>query len=80
MWHKWKIGELHTGFRWGDLKEKDLLEDRGIDKRIILTWVFKKWEGQAWITLIWLRIRTGGRACECNNETVGSIKCGEFLD
>jgi len=30
--------------------------------------------------LIWLRIGTGGSACECNNEPVGSIKCGEFLD
>jgi hypothetical protein len=56
------------------------LKDRGIDKRIILTRVFKKWQGQEWTALIWLRIGTGGSTCEGNNEPAGSIKCGEFLD
>jgi hypothetical protein len=27
---------------------------------IILTWIFNKWDGGAWIGLIWLRIGTGG--------------------
>jgi hypothetical protein len=27
---------------------------------IILKWAFKKWGGEAWTELIWLRIRTGG--------------------
>jgi hypothetical protein len=37
--------EVHTGFWWGDLREGDHLEDPGIDGRIILKWIFKKWDG-----------------------------------
>jgi hypothetical protein len=28
-------GEVYTGFWWGNLKEKDNLEDPGLDERII---------------------------------------------
>jgi hypothetical protein len=51
--------EVHTGFWWGDLREDDHLGDPGVDGRIILKWIFKKWDG-AWTGLSWLRIETGG--------------------
>ena len=35
----------HTGFWWGNLREKDHLEDLDIDRRIILKCIFKKWNG-----------------------------------
>ena len=37
--------EVNTGFWWGNLRERDHLEDPGIDGRLILSWIFKKWNG-----------------------------------
>jgi hypothetical protein len=52
--------EVHTGFWWGDLRVGDHLGDPGIDRRIILKWIFKMWDGWVWTGLSWLRIGTGG--------------------
>jgi hypothetical protein len=38
-------GEVHTEFWWGNLRERDNLEDPDIDGRIILRWIFRKREG-----------------------------------
>jgi hypothetical protein len=51
--------EVHTGFWWGDLRKDDHLADTGVDGRIILKFIFKKWDG-AGTGLNWLRIGTGG--------------------
>jgi hypothetical protein len=40
--------EVHTGFWWGNLRERDHSEDPGVDGRIILRWIFRKFG------LIWL--------------------------
>jgi len=46
MWHASGTGEVYTGFWWGYLRERDHMEDAGVDgKRIILKWIFKKWDG-----------------------------------
>jgi len=37
------------------------LEDPSLDGRIILRWVFRKWDMGAWIGSSCLRIWTGGR-------------------
>jgi hypothetical protein len=43
---------VHTGFWWGYLREGDHLGDPGVDWRIILIWIFKKWGGgMDWIEL-----------------------------
>jgi hypothetical protein len=53
-------GEMHTGFKWGDLMETDYLKDLGFDGSIILKLIFEKWKG-ARIGLTWLRAgRNGG--------------------
>jgi len=36
---------MHTGFWWGNLIERGLLEDTGVDGRIILKCIFRKWDG-----------------------------------
>ena len=36
-------GEAYTGFWWGNPRERDHLRDAGIDWRIILGWIFTKW-------------------------------------
>jgi hypothetical protein len=38
----------------------DYLEDLGVNGRIILQWILKKWGGEALTGLIWLRRGTGG--------------------
>jgi hypothetical protein len=60
MWHVWGRGEANTGFWRGNLRERDLLEDPGVDGRILLRWIFKKWYVGAWSGLIWLRIGNSG--------------------
>ena len=60
MWCAWMTVEVHKGFWWGDLWERDHLEDQDVDGRMILKWIFKKWGWESWTGLIWLRIGTGG--------------------
>ena len=65
------------GLWWGNLSERDHLEDQGADGRIILRWIFRKWDVGAWTGSSYLRVAD---TCECGNEPSFSIECGEVLD
>jgi len=41
MWHVWEQ-EVPTRFRWRNLKERECLEDLGMDGKMILKWILKK--------------------------------------
>jgi hypothetical protein len=51
---------MYTGFWWGNLRARDHLENPGVDRRIILRWIFRKWDMGVWTGWSWLRIGTGG--------------------
>jgi hypothetical protein len=53
-------GGTYTGFWCGNLRERDHLGDPGIDGRILLRRIFRKWDVGEWTELRWLRIETGG--------------------
>ena len=44
----WGRGEAYTGFWWGNLRERNHLEDAGVDGRIILRWIFRKRDVGVW--------------------------------
>ena len=55
-------GRVCTGFWLGNLRERDHWGDPDVDGRIILRWIFRKWEGVVGTGGSWLRIGTvGGR-------------------
>ena len=56
----WETGEVHTGLLWGDLREREHLEDPGVDGRIMLKCSFRKWNVGVWTGLSWLWIGTVG--------------------
>jgi hypothetical protein len=72
--------EVYKGFWCGNLREGDHLEDPGVDGRITLRWIFKKWDVGTWTGLIWLRSQVAGSFVNAVMNPWGPIKCGKFLD
>jgi len=56
------MGERRVLFRfwWGNVRERDHWGDQGVGGRIILRWIFRKWEVGVWTGSSWIRIGTGG--------------------
>jgi len=60
MWCVWGRGETYAGFWWGNLREGDHFGRPGINGKIVLRWIFRKWNVGVWNGSDWLRIGTGG--------------------
>ena len=48
------------GFLGENVRERDHLVGPGVDGKIILRWIFRRWDVRIWTGSSWLRIRTGG--------------------
>ena len=55
-----RMGEGCTGLWSGNLRERDQWGDPDADGRIILRWIFRKWDWVVGTGWSWLRIGTGG--------------------
>jgi hypothetical protein len=55
------MGERRGVYRvwWGNLKKRYHFGDPDVDERIILRWIFWKWDVGIWTGSSWLRIGTG---------------------
>jgi hypothetical protein len=53
MWHAWERGETFKGFRWESPKEKDYLEDQGVDGRVGSKWTFGRLVG---VVVEWIQL------------------------
>jgi hypothetical protein len=56
------------------------LEDPGVVGRIILRWIFRKWDGGYGLDRDGSGSGPVASPCDCGKEPSGSIKYGEFLD
>jgi hypothetical protein len=68
--------EMNAGFWLENLTERDCFEDLGLDGRIILKLILKKYVGRAWTGFIWLRTETNG---EHSNDLQITYGVGNFL-
>jgi hypothetical protein len=60
MWQAEERTEMHTGFLWEKQKERDNLEDLGVDVRVILKPGLKEFLWRVWTGSIWYRIWARG--------------------
>ena len=61
-WACGAYGEMRGVYRvlGGKPEGRDHLGDPGVDGRIILIWIFRKWDVGLWTGSSWLRVRTSG--------------------
>jgi len=78
--HVWRE-EMHIDFWWGNLKERDNLEDMGVERlKDNIKMDSGEIEWDLWIGLFYIRIGAGGGgAVRSGNALSSFIKFGEIL-
>jgi hypothetical protein len=61
-------------------EERRPLVNPCVDGRIILKWIFEKWDVGHELNRSSSEQGQVASSCECGYEPTGSIKCGEFLE
>jgi hypothetical protein len=77
MWQVWKSKRGAYRVLVGNLSERDQLEDLETDRKIILKLIRRK-SIVDWTDLA--QDMDMMDPCECDNVTLGTIKCRKFLD
>jgi len=66
MYGEWGREQAYTSFWFENLKERTQLLAQGVDGRMIIRWIFRKWDVGVMIGRIRLRIgRVGGHLYMC---------------
>jgi hypothetical protein len=60
MQYVWGRRKRHTRFWRRNPNKRGHFEDLDIHGQTILNWIFKQWDGRAWIAIISPGIRTSG--------------------
>jgi hypothetical protein len=79
-WHVWGEGRGVYRVLLGNMREREHLEDLGVDGSVMVKWAFKNSDGRAWPGLIWLGMGTADRLLWTRYGSPGTIKSGEFPD
>jgi hypothetical protein len=56
MLHAWERLEIHTEFWLENLRERDHLDDLGLDGKTVLLQILEKSFGKVWTGFMWLRV------------------------
>jgi hypothetical protein len=76
------MGDTKGTYRvlWGNFREGYHLKDPGIDGSMILKGIFDKWVEGHGLNRSGSGYGQVAGCCECGNEPLASVKCGEFSD
>jgi hypothetical protein len=81
-WYVACRGKKRGGYRVlvGKPEEQRVLGSLGVDDRITLKPIFKKWDGGHGLDKSGSGLGQAVWSCECGTENTGFIKCRKFLD
>jgi hypothetical protein len=76
------VGKKKNAYKFlvQNLKERNHLEDLGVDGSMTLKYTLNKQDARFWTSFIWLRIGTNCGLFSHGNAPFSSIKCRELID